>query len=387
MSKLSDLIQELCPNGVEYKKIKNVYKRLKGTPITAQQMKNISDEDGDIHIFAGGKTKVTAREESIPNSNITRVPAVLVQSRGLIDVVYCDTPFTFKNEMWAYTAEKEVSVKFLYYILKNNINYFRDAAAQKGSLPQISLWVTEDFEIPVPPLPVQREIVRILDTFTELTKELTLRKKQYEYYRDRLLTFDEAHPLRSMLNELCPNGVEYKKIGEFTRILRGKRLTKNVLSAKGKFPVFHGGIEPLGYYGESNRVANTVMVINVGASAGTVGYSKTDFWSSDGCYCLERIHGIDDRFIYFSLLHQEKTIQSKVRRAGIPTLDTSAILNLHISIPPLAVQREIVRILDKFEALCHDLTAGLPAEIAARQKQYEYYRDKLLSFRPMEENA
>lgn len=191
MSKLGELIRELCPNGVEFCKIKDVYTRLKGTPITAGKMKEIDNPDGEVRVFAGGKTVINAFEEDIPKANITRVPAVLVQSRGVIDVVYYEEPFTFKNEMWAYTADEKISVKYLYYVMKNNIQQFRGAASGMGSLPQISLKVTEEFVIPMPPLPVQSEIVRILDNFTELTAELTARKKQYEYYRDKLLTFNE----------------------------------------------------------------------------------------------------------------------------------------------------------------------------------------------------
>ena len=202
MSKLEQLIQELCPDGVETKKIKEVYIRLKGTPITAAKMKEIEDPNGEVKVFAGGKTVINAVESNIPNANIIRVPAVLVQSRGVIDVVYYDGPFTFKNEMWAYTAPSAVSVKFLYYILKNNISTFREMASGMGSLPQISLSATEDFIIPVPPLPVQQEIVRILDNFTELiaelTAELTARKKQYEYYKSELLVFDKYVPLRDL---------------------------------------------------------------------------------------------------------------------------------------------------------------------------------------------
>ena len=166
MSRLDELIRELCPDGVEYKALKEVYKRLKGTPITAGKMKEIDSSDGEIRVFAGGKTVINAHAEDVPKANITRVPAVLVQSRGVIDVVYYDKPFTFKNEMWAYTHDKQVSVKYLYYVLKKNINTFREAASGMGSLPQISLKVTEDFVIPIPPLEVQREIVRILDNFT-----------------------------------------------------------------------------------------------------------------------------------------------------------------------------------------------------------------------------
>ena len=197
MSKLEELIEQYCPDGVEYYKIKDVYKRIKGTPITAGKMKEIATPDGSVRIFAGGKTVIDANEKDIPNANITRVPAVLIQSRGVIDAVYYDKPFTFKNEMWAYTTFNQKSVKYLYYILKSNIQTFRDAASGMGALPQISLGVTEEFEIPVPPLPVQEEIVRILDAFTELQAELQAelqkRKQQYNYYLDNLLNFKDIN--------------------------------------------------------------------------------------------------------------------------------------------------------------------------------------------------
>ena len=195
MSKIEDLIKQYCPNGCEWKRLGDVYTRLRGTPITAGKMKEIADENGDIRIFAGGKTVINAFEKDIPKANITRIPAVLVQSRGVIDFVYYDKPFTFKNEMWAYTHKDIVSVQYLHYILKNNVRKFRDEASGMGSMPQISLSVTEDFQIPIPPRPVQEEIVRILDEFTELEKELEkeleMRKKQYEWYRDELLTFGD----------------------------------------------------------------------------------------------------------------------------------------------------------------------------------------------------
>ena len=120
MSRLDELIQEYCPNGVNFKPIKEVYQRLKGTPITATKMKEIEKADGDVRIFAGGKTVISERENDIPKANITRVPAVLVQSRGVIDFIYYEEPFTFKNEMWAYTADNRITVKFLYYILKSH---------------------------------------------------------------------------------------------------------------------------------------------------------------------------------------------------------------------------------------------------------------------------
>ncbi|WMM26030.1 restriction endonuclease subunit S [Tissierella sp. MB52-C2] len=170
--------------------------------------------------------------------------------------------------------------------------------------------------------------------------------------------------------------VEWKALGEVSNVLRGRRLTRNQLSDAEKFPVFHGGLEPLGYYGQSNRPAHSVMVINVGASAGIVGYSAVDFWSSDGCFCIQHSDLLNNKFIYYFLIGQQHLLRSKVRVAGIPTLDAIVVEKLQIPIPPLKVQEEIVRILDAFTKL----TAELTAELTARKKQYEYYRDKLLTF-------
>jgi type I restriction enzyme S subunit len=166
--------------------------------------------------------------------------------------------------------------------------------------------------------------------------------------------------------------VEWKNLGEVSNVLRGRRLTKDQLSKKEKFPVFHGGLEPLGYYGQSNRPANTVMIINVGASAGTVGYSSVDFWSSDGCYCIEHTTKLSSKFLYYFLIGQQHFLQSKVRKAGIPTLDALVIEKLQTPIPPLEIQQKIVDILDTF--------TELTAELTARKQQYEYYRDLLLTF-------
>ena len=122
------------------------------------------------------------------------------------------------------------------------------------------------------------------------------------------------------------------------------------------------------------------MVINVGASAGTVGFCKVDFWSSDGCFCLSKNEIIDSKYLFYQLQARENEIKSQVRKAGIPTLDSAALEKIELFIPSLEEQKRIVGILDRFDVLCNDIVAGLPAEIEARRKQYEYYREKLLSF-------
>ena len=222
--------------------------------------------------------------------------------------------------------------------------------------------------IPILPLSEQQRIVNALDTFTSsidnLKEQTAQRRKQYEHYRDQLLDFKDRID------------VQAEKLGALCNVLRGKRLTKKELTDTGKYPVFHGGVLPIGYYNEYNREGDMVMIINVGASAGTVSYYKNEFWSSDGCFCIEKSSIINNRYLFYYLQSRTRDIQNKVRHAGIPTLDASAVANIIISIPSLSEQSRIVSILDSFEASI----ANLEEQLALRQKQYEYYREKLLTF-------
>ena len=139
----------------------------------------------------------------------------------------------------------------------------------------------------------------------------------------------------------------------------------------------------MGYFEKKNVDANTPFVI-CGGAAGEVGFSKEDFWAADDCEFIVCKEGISSKYIYHCLLNQKKDLKSQVRTASIPRLSPSVIRNLFVPIPPLNEQERIVEILDKFEKLTTDLSQGLPAEINARQQQYEYYRDKLLTFKRTE---
>ncbi len=395
MSKLDELIKELCPNGVEYKKIKEEYTRLKGTPITAAKMKEIDIEDGVVRIFAGGKTVINANEEDIQNANITRKPAVLVQSRGVIDVVYYDKPFTFKNEMWAYTHENIISVKYLFHLLKNNIETFRKAASGMGSLPQISLKVTEEFLIPVPPLEVQREIVRILDSFTlltaelitKLTTELTARKKQYEYYRDKLLKPHKSIPMVT-LKEIAGS------------IYRGTGIKRDQVTEDGVPCVRYGEIyttyntwfdECVSYtkeeyvsspkYFEHGDILFAITGESVEDISKSIAYIGHDKCLAGGDIVVMK-HDQNPRYLAHvlntSMVREQKSkgkVKSKVVHSNV-----SSIEQIRIPLPTLEVQERYADVLDNFEKICNDLNIGLPAEIEARKKQYEYYRDVLLTF-------
>lgn len=398
MSKLNELLAELCPDGVKNKKIKDVYKRLKGTPITAAKMREIENSNGEIRIFAGGKTVIDAAEVDIPDANITRVPAVLVQSRGVIDAIYYDKPFTFKNEMWAYTADEKVSVKFLYYVLKNNIEYFRTAASEMGSMPQISLSVTEEFIIPVPPLPIQREIVRILDNFTELTTELTTalteelvtRQKQFAYYREKI--FDEACADADMItmSELgewsggkTPSMAEHSYWDNGTiPWISSKDMKSSMLSDTQNHITDVAIKEASMTLYPANSI---VMVTRSGILKHTfpVAFVPFETTINQDIKILVTRKGVLPRYAFHAIQGKGQDILIKTKKQGgtVDSLEFQKVLNYKIPLPSLNEQSRIVSILDRFDALCNDLTSGLPAEIAARQKQYEYYRDKLLTFK------
>lgn len=372
MSRLEELIQQYCPNGVEYKPLGEVCDIHKGVQFNKTDMK----DEGSYPVINGGINPsgyVEVFNEEEETITISQGGA----SAGYVNFIM--TRFWLGAHCYAVKPTQQVLNRYLYHFVKQNERTLQQCQYGAG-IPALAKATIINLSIPVPPLPVQEEIVRILDSFAELQVELQAelqkRKQQYEYYRDKLLSFND------LSNWGGQNvSIEWKKLGEITAILRGKRLTKSQLSNDKPYAVYHGGLEPLGYYESANRTANTTMIINVGASAGTIGYSKEDFWSSDGCYCVEHSELFDDKYIYYVLQTQEQQLKSKVRVAGIPTLDRPVVEDLLVPIPPLNEQRRIVDILNRFEILTTDITVGLPAEIEARRKQYEYYRDTLLTFK------
>ena len=181
---------------VEWEKVSNFCKRQKGINITAKEMKELAIEDGIVKVFAGGNTIAYLDVEVVGKDNIIGKPSIIVKSRGNIDFEYYDGMFSHKNEMWSYSINSENNIKYLYYYLKNNIEYFRSRAIS-GKLPQIATGITDNYKIPIPPLHVQQHVVSILDKFDTLVndikeglpKEIEQRQQQYEYWRECLLNF------------------------------------------------------------------------------------------------------------------------------------------------------------------------------------------------------
>ena len=253
-----------------------------------------------------------------------------------------------------------------------------------AAYPAISDTKVKAFEIPIPSLKVQAEIVRILDTFTELTAELTAeleaRKQQYSYYRDQLLTFKKGK-------------VEWKTLDEVANFSNGKGHEKDI-SADGRYIVVNSKfISTDGHVAKYSDkqicplFSNDILIVMSDLPNGKA-LAKTFFVEEDEKYTLnQRIGGItvkDDmtllpKFLYY-FLNRTSQLLKHDDGASQTNLRKGQILEVKIPVPPLAEQERIVSILDKFDTLTTSLTEGLPREIALRQQQYEYYRELLLSF-------
>ena len=179
--------------------------------------------------------------------------------------------------------------------------------------------------------------------------------------------------LQNLIDELCPDGVEFKKLGEVCKIERGTRVVRKDLFTTGEIPVYQNSLIPLGYYSKSNYPANTPFII-CGGGAGQIGFSNVPFWAADDCTCIICPSSICNRYVYEYLKVKQHLLKAQVRKAGVPRLSKEVIAKMMIPVPSLSEQLRIVSTLDTFEASIQNLEG----QIAQRRKQYEYYRDQLL---------
>lgn len=291
----------------------------------------------------------------------------------------------------------ELNSRYYWHFSKSNLYWNQaDKLVSKAGQPQFNANSLKNIKIPIPSLEIQSRIVQVLDNFDAvcndlnigLPKEIELRQKQYEFFRDKLLTFaaegvytDSTVQYRQDIIRLLQwvFGPIKVKLGSICDLDRGKRVVKSQLDQHDGYPVFQNSLTPLGYYEKNNRQAMTTFIVCAGAAA-EVGYSTIPFWAADDIFTINNSENVVSKYIYHILLHQQDMLKSKVRKASIPRLSRLSIENIQFILPNLNTQIEIVNKLDQFDAICFDLSHGLPKEIELRQKQYEYYRDKLLSF-------
>ena len=364
---------------VEWRALGEVLVRTKGTKITAGKMKELHKSNAPIKIFAGGKTFALVDFDDIPQKDINHKSSIIVKSRGIIEFEYYDKPFSHKNEMWAYHSQNpNINIKFIYYFLKQNEPYFQKIGS-KMQMPQIATPDTDKFKIPIPPLSVQSQIVQILDTFTELndqlrdelTTELSMRQKQYQYYRDFLLSE----------HELAKVGFEWKTLGEVGDILDNLRKPiKASLRLAGSNP-YYGANNIQDYVDGFTHDGEYVLIAEDGSSSlenYSIQWATGKFWANNHVHVVSAKECLNNRFLFHFL--KSMNFIPYLTGGTRAKLTKAKMIEIPIPIPPLSVQSQIVQILDTFDSLTNSISDGLPKEIKLRQKQYEYYREQLLNF-------
>ncbi len=393
MNKLKELINELCPNGVKYKNIQELCKISRGKVMSKDFIKANA---GEYPVYSS---------QTENNGELGKISTYDFDGEYLTwttdganagSVFYRKGKFSVTNVCGLLEIKSKVMIpKFLYYVL--SIEAPKYVNAGMGN-PKLMSNVMAKIRVAVPPLEVQCEIVHILDDFTllsaELSAELEARKRQYCYYREKLFEFNNDGELKTM-GELFPfirngfvgtirpfftdekNGIRYL---EGTNIHNGiisdnemiyvtkefhQRHKKNELKEDDILMVQSGHIGECAVVGKKYKGANCHALIIM----------------SNGGKCLSKyiVH-------YFHTLKGFKALNPAITGGTIKHVLAGKIGKIKVPCPPIEEQTKIVNILDKLEKLCNDISEGLPAEIEARQKQYEYYRAKLLTFKELKVN-
>ena len=428
MSKLQELINKLCPNGVEFKPLGEVFEMRNGyTP-----SKNNPDfwEGGTIPWFRMDDIRENGR---ILSDSIQHITPSAIKGKGLFEansfiltttatigehaLIIADSLANqrFTNLKVRKSLSNLLVTKFIYYYMfivddfcKRNTNVSGFASVDMDKLKKMPF--------PIPPIEVQEEIVRILDSFSdyaaELQAELQARKQQYEYYRNLLLTFNPS-AYGCGTDDEQKDGVttwgrhnykiQWKKLGEIGTFIRGNGLQKKDFSESGVGCIHYGQIYT--HYGTfatktksfvSEKLASKLLKIENGdivlacTSENIEDVAKAVAWLGKetivtGGHSVVFKHTANPKYIAYFMqtalfFNQKKRYAYGAKVIDIKTEDLAKIL---IPIPPLELQEKIVAILDRFETLVNDLTNGLPAEIATVKDQYEYYRNKLLTFKKL----
>lgn len=408
MSKLEELMAELCPDGVPFRTIGECVKPISNIKWSCSndaeyQYIDLTSVNRDTHNIGETQTICADNAPSRAQQIVYAQDILLGTTRPLLRR-FCVVPNEYSSQMCSTgfcvlrADENIVLHRWLYHQISTSKFFDYVEKHQKGaSYPAISDADVKKFRIPIPPLSVQREIVRILDNFAELTEglnreltaELTARKKQYAYYRDKLLTprTDYRHgKIIDMLKqpitdgphttpELMEDGIPFLSV-------------EAVFDGKIHFEKRRGNITPE-FDAECCKKykpqKHDIFMVKSGSTTGKVGYVDTDerfnIWSP---LAAMRVNSENSSRYLFHLLQSKMVQQQVVAKASHgsqPNLSMRALEQFDVVIPPLDIQLRLADVLDNFDAICTDLSSGLPAEIEARQKQYEYYRDKLLTFR------
>jgi type I restriction enzyme, S subunit len=412
MSRLEELIQRYCPDGVEYKALKEVATDwYRGAGIKRDEV----SEDG-IPCIRYGEIHTTYHiwfDKCVSHTDESQQPSKKYADYGDILFAITSEDIPFVGNSVAYLGKERILVGGDIVVMKHRQNpkylayalLTTDAVRQKGKgkvkskVVHTSVPSLQEIVVPIPPMPVQEEIVRILDSFTELQAELQAelqkRKQQYNYYLDNLLSFNNIN--RGGHRE----EVRWMKMSEVFEIRNGYTPSKanKEFWEGGTIPWFRmedirqNGrilsdsilhITPKGIKGKGLFKANSFII----ATTATIGehalliadsLANQRFTNLQIRKSLEKELSV--KFFFYYLYMIDDWCKANTNVSSFASVDMVKFNNLLIPIPPLAEQERIVSILDRFDKLTNDLTTGLPAEIEKRQQQYEYYRDRLLNFK------
>ncbi len=366
-SKIEKLISELCPNGVEFKMLgeledDNLIKLGRGNVISKT---DITNTPGDYPVYSS-----SANDEG----EFGRYGKYMFDDERITWSIDGGGRFFYRQSHkysvtnvsgWLKVNDNNVlNLRYLYFVLSNAwLTKVFDYT--KKAHPSV---IREEYKIPIPPLAIQEEIVKILNSFTELEAELEaeleVRKKQYDYYHKEL--FD----LR--------DDFELKTLGDIYEFQYGEGNT--IPTSGDKFPVY-GSNGIVGSHEKFNS-EDAPVIGHIGAYAGIVNWAQgKHFVTYNGVICKIK-PGVNPRFGYHLLILQD--FRSKANAGSQPFVSYDMLRKTEVKIPPILIQNKIADVLDKFDALVNDISVGLPAELKARRSQYEYYRNKLLDFKELE---
>ena len=412
MSRLRELMEELCPDGVEYKKLGDVVSVCRGVRVVRAELQLL----GKYPVYQNSLIPMGYYDKE----NCIAGTAFIIGAGAAGDIGYSDVPFWAADDCFYFVCEDNMNARFLYYVLVGQETFIK-GKVRKASIPRLSRNVVEKMIIPVPPLEIQNEIVKLLDDFTKLTAELTeqlmteltLRKKQYNFYRDSLLNFvrvddtivqtdrqtdRQAQRISKFGLLRKTHHIEWKRLRDVSvRISSGgtPRKTNSAYYNGGTIPwlrtqeVEFNYIEKVSSFITEEGLRNSsakwipaycVIVAISGATAGRSAVNNIPVTTNQHCCNIEvNEEMVEYKYVFYWVKSQYEKLKG-LGRGARADLSAEIIANYPIPVPPREVQQKIVSILDRFDTLCNDLTSGLSAEIAARKKQYEHYRDKLLTF-------
>ena len=379
MSRLDELIKELCPNGVEYKELKDICVIKKGVQLNKEKLL----EEAEYPVINGG-----ILPSGYWNDYNVKENTITISQGGASAgyVQYISTKFwAGAHCYYLELKDKNINYRYIYHFIKMKQDKLTSSQVGAG-IPSVEKKILENLLIPVPSLEIQNEIARILDDYTKsveelkekLNKELIARKKQYSWYRDYLLKFENKVEIVTLgdISEYSKDKIDIKElssenyIGIENMLQDAKGVIKSsCLLTEGRCTKFFEG---------DILIGNIRPYLKKIWLSDRVGGANTDV-----LVIKKSIGSIDNKYLFFVLSSEKffSYVMKSVKAGKMPRGNKEMIMKYQFPLPPLEVQKRIVEVLDNFEKICNDLNIGLPAEIEARQKQYEFYRNFLLTFK------